>query len=246
MLEIHSKYQAIFFTNASDIVPSPEIISNVLTMFRDMELLPSTFQELSGNSVAMQPRIQLNNSNNEWVILFGSNRILIEKNPTPPSSRNMGEIEDFVGQAVDILLRISSHFKLKGNRLSLISSGMFEQMSGELLGQIQTKLFNNIPFYNREPPNEWNYRNASRWHGLKINDITEPLNVISSINRVRGQFNEPIGVTPFDRIEISFDINTESDNTDNRFSGDSLNEFFMYVIKLRNEIIAQIEGVIRG
>ena len=246
MLEIHGKYQASFFADAVDIVPSAEIISALLAMFSDKELLPNTVQEIGVGSVALQPRIHLNSPNNEWSITFGSSQITIEKKPITILASNMGEVEDFVKDAVIFFARILVHFKLKVSRLAFATEGMFEQMDKELLFEIQKRLFRNIPFYEQSPSFEWNCRNVAKMHGLIINGQPEPLNVITSINRVAGRFHELSGALPFDRILVAFDINTEAENRDTRFSRDSLEEFLSNCVKLRAELLDQIEKVVHG
>lgn len=42
MFEILNKYQVSLFLKASEIVPSPDVISPLLNMFRDKGFLPTT------------------------------------------------------------------------------------------------------------------------------------------------------------------------------------------------------------
>ena len=65
MFDMIGRYQTSLFVNASEIIPSPEIISTLLDMFRDKGLLPTTFQEIGPQSVASIVRLQLNSPNNE-------------------------------------------------------------------------------------------------------------------------------------------------------------------------------------
>jgi hypothetical protein len=89
MIDIKAKYQTNVFGNLADIAPSPEIISKLLMLFRDKNLLPSTFQEISPFSSGPQARLRLSSSNDEWNVNFASHRIDIEINSTDPKGQNL-------------------------------------------------------------------------------------------------------------------------------------------------------------
>ena len=83
MIDIKLKYQASIFLNASDIGPSPENITTLVALFKDIGFMPSTFQEIGG-SAQMPIRLGLSTASNEWTIRFASHQINIEKHPTEP------------------------------------------------------------------------------------------------------------------------------------------------------------------
>lgn len=245
MFGILNKYQVSFFLKASEIVPSPEVISTLLNMFHDKGLLPTTFQEIGPESPAMQVRLRLNSPNNEWGINFASHRIDIEKNPVVADGANLGDLQAFCDEATDFLGRILGHFKKKGYRLSIMTSGMLREMNKNKLDSIYRKLFRPLPFYEATSPFEWNSRSVSN-SVININKQEEQLNVITAINRLRGQFFGPTGVIPFERIDVSFDINTIPEHDENRFSFDSLKDFSEGALKVRATIIDQIRDIIYG
>jgi len=244
MFDIIGKYRASMFLNASDIIPTPEIISSLLDIFKDKGLLPTTFQEIGSDSPAMQLRLRLNSPSNEWAINFASRRIDIEKNPVEAAGKNMGDVDVFINDVIDLMARILKHFHKKGNRLSIVTSGLLREMRGKHLDSIYKKLFYPLPFYKEPLPFEWNHRSATR-KDIKIEGIDEKINVITSINRVRGKFMKPDRLLPFDRIEIAFDINTLAEEGANRFSIHSMKEFLEHTLVIRNSIVKEIEGVIK-
>jgi hypothetical protein len=215
MFDIIGKYQASVFGNLADISPSPELISKLLMLFKD-------------------------NQNNEWNLNFATHRLDIEKNATDPKGQNLGTAEEFAEQAHELFSRILTEFKKKGNRISLITSGLLKEMPEEKLADIYDRLFNPIPFYGDTSPFEWNTRSVAR-RTLEINGIQESINVITDINRVRGQLMQPNNILEFNRIEIGFDINTIQENQETRFSVDVIESFFSGANEIRNQILKDLE-----
>jgi hypothetical protein len=78
---------------------------------------------------------------------------------------------------------------------------------------------------------------------VAIGLLNERLNTALSISRVHGQFSGPAEAVPFDRIEISFEINTEAENEENRFTGEHLVEFLDRAIQIRSEVLSQLEDL---
>ena len=240
MFDLIGKYQASFFGNLADISPTPEVISNLLMLFKDKNLLPSTFQEISVHTPQPQTRLRLSSQNNEWTLNFATHRLNIEKNATDPKGQNLGTTEEFAEQAHELFNRILTEFKKKGNRISLITSGLLKEMPQEKLADIYDKLFKPIPFYGDNPPFEWNTRSVARMT-LEINGIQESINVITDINRVRGELMQPDNILEFDRIGIGFDINTIQENQETRFSVDAIGSFFSGANEIRNQILKDVE-----
>lgn len=241
MFDIIGKYQASLFGNLADISPTPEVISKLLMLFKDKNLLPSTFQEISVHTPRPQTRLRLSSQNNEWTLNFATHRLDIEKNATDPKGQNLGgKAEEFAEQAHEFFTRILTEFKKKGNRISLITSGLLKEMPEEKLADIYDRLFNPIPFYGDNPPFEWNTRSVAR-KTLEINCIQESINVVTDINRVRGQLMQPSIILEFDRIEIGFDINTIQENQETRFSVDAIESFFSCANEIRNQILKDVE-----
>lgn len=245
MFDIFDKYQASLFLNASEIVPSPDVISPLLNIFRDKGFVPTTFQEIGPQSPTPHVRLRLNSPNNEWGINFASHRLDIEKNSVVAAGKNIGEVEVFVDEVIDFIGRILGHFNKIGRRLSIITSGMLQEMSNERLDSIYDKFFRPLPFYRQALPFEWNYRSAVR-SAIKIKNHDEKINVITSINRVRGQLMEPQRITKFDRIQVAFDINTLAEKDTDRFSVELLKEFFEGALNVRATIIKEIKETIDG
>ncbi|MDS4060653.1 MAG: hypothetical protein RKP73_19095 [Candidatus Contendobacter sp.] len=240
MIDILAKYQASIFGNFSDIQPTPDIISKVMTLFRDKSLIPGTFQEISPAAMGPQLRLRVSSPNNEWSINFAVQRIDVEKNPIDPKGQNLGTPEVFTKESCEFFARILAEFNKKSNRVALITSGLLKEMTQERLNDIYCRLFKPIDFYQGNIPFEWNSRSVARLV-LKIAEQTEQVNVITGINRIQGHMMHPGGVLNFDRIETAFDINTTQDNPETRFDMNFINNFFSKAIDLRTAILVNLE-----
>jgi hypothetical protein len=134
MFDILIRYQASLFVNIQELNPAPDTVSKMMLLFRDENFIPSTFQEISQSGV--QTRIRFSSLNNEWAINFGTDRISIEKNPTDIKGKNLGKIEDFTEYACKLLGRTLSEINKKGNRISLVTTGLLNEMPPERLNKI--------------------------------------------------------------------------------------------------------------
>ena len=152
-------------------------------------------------------------------------------------------MEAFAEDTKDFFSRILRHFKKKGHRLSILTSGVLREMTHEQLLKIYAKLFRSLPFYEQAIPFEWNYRCVSKSE-IQIGEASEQINVITSINRIKGQILEPSSVKQFERIEVGFDINTIAENKDNRFTAESFKDFFDSALRTRYEILNQIRDIV--
>lgn len=245
MFDMPGQYRATVFVNASNIVPSTDTVAALLELFRDRGFLPTIFHEISPPNPERQTRLRLNSQNNEWGINLASERIDIEKNPLTPAGKNLGDIESFCAEATEFFDRLLKHFKKKGHRLALVSSGLCREMDERQLQTIFQKLFRPLEFYEKYQPFEWRSRFAAR-SGLEIAKCQETMNINTSINRLRGELSQPTKTDKFDRIEIMFDINTGSESDENRFSADSFGEFYRAALAAREQLLEQLRRTIDG
>ena len=162
MIDISGKQQASVFLNSEDITPSPEIISNLLNIFRNEEFLQNTFEEIGPTGIEPNVRLRLNSKDKEWDIFFASHRIDIVKNPINKNEKNISDLEIFTKHVCDFYSRILSQFNKKGNRLSIITNGLLKEMTDKQLNSIYEKFLNVLPFYKTHIPFQWNSRLVSR------------------------------------------------------------------------------------
>lgn len=244
MIDIHLKYSIGFFGDYSNIIPTPEILTKLVEAFKNKNLIPSTFQEVSPQGV--KPRIRFASANNEWSVHIASSRIDIEKIPIDPSGSNLGDIKEFITEACELLDKILVEFKIKGNRLALITDGLLKEMSTTKLNGIYKKLFKPFNFYKKNQPFEWNYRTAAK-SVFDIGRVSEDINVLTTINRVKGNLLAPNSIPSyFDRIQIGFDVNTSNESKNTRFDSKTAKIFYLKAIELRDKIANELEAFLYG
>lgn len=245
MIDIRLKYQASIFADVDDITPSPDIISSLIDVFRDKNLVPNTFQEIGFASPIPKVRLRLSAINNEWNVAFGTRRIDIDKNPTDSKGSNVGELSDFCSDAIGFFERILNRFNKRANRLTLNTNGLFGEMTEDQLSAVYRKLFIPPKFYNENPPFEWDWRSASLIP-INILELKDSLNVIITIKRVRGEIGGQSGVSLFDRLQFTPDINTTDRNTDYRFELTHIKDFLPQALEIHNNLTKQIEEYINA
>lgn len=239
MIDINLKYQAGIFVNAEDILPTPDIITSLLQIFHDKNLVPNTFQELGLASPQLQVRLRLSTPNNEWAITFATNRIDITKNPTDLKGSNLGTPDDFCSDAIVLFTKIINQFPKKANRLVFTTNSILEEMTDDKLSSAYIKLFDSPKFYKDNPPYEWNWRSVSKIP-FQISDLKDSLNAITIINRVQGDMTHPSGITVFDRLQLSLDINTSPQNKESRFDITHIKDYFQQVHQIHKTLCEQM------
>jgi len=245
MIDIRLRHQASIFVDATDIVPSPDIISSLIDVFRDKNFIPNTFQQIGFTAPVPKVRLRLSTINNEWNISFATHRIDVDKNQIEPRGSNVGELSDFCLDAIDFFERILNRFNKRANRLTLNTIGLFGEMTKDQLSAVYKKLFRTPKFYDENPPFEWDWRSVSQIP-IKILELTDSLYVITIIKRIRGEIGDQSGVSTFDRLQFAPDINTTDRNTDYRFDLAHIKNYFPQALEIYNILIEQIEEYINA
>ncbi|MBE3095889.1 MAG: hypothetical protein IMZ44_02020 [Planctomycetes bacterium] len=243
MIEMPVKYEASFFGRIEDIKPSPQTIPVLLDMFSDKGLLPTTLQEIRIPGPIL--RLRMMSPDGEWAIDFVTERIVFKKVITKPKGANMGTLEEFGKEVAEFSKRILQRFPMKGTRLALVTAGMMTEKTEESLQKVYDRLFHPVRFYAENRPTEWRSRSVARF-SLEVNGREELLNVLTDINRVQGEFSLPDGVTVFDGIEVGFDINTFHGNVETRFDAESVADFYPKALRLRTDLLLQVEDLVNG
>lgn len=211
MIDIKLKYQATIFLNASDLNAIPKNINELMIEFTDKGFIPNIFQEISSNNPTPQNRFKLQSPNNEWTVMLGSTRIDIDQNPINLKGTNITDVSNFCKESKDIFTRILKKFPRKGNRISVVSRCLLNEMSNEQLDIIYHKLFSSPPLYQKNTPFEWNWRAVSRIN-KKIGSNEEEFNFITTLNRINGEIRNGNNVSTIDRIELGLDLNSTMRN----------------------------------
>lgn len=233
MIDIHLRYQASLFGAIEDISPKPEILKYFIDAFSDKQLIPTTFQEIGIAGVLT--RLTLNSSDEVWRIEFATNRIDIIKTNKNVGITDMKGLADFAVDVKNIAKSINEKFQKKYNRLSIVTRYLLKEMSQEEMTIISRKVFNTIDLYRENVQVDWKNRVVARIPlKLKSDELT---NVISEINRLKGNLIFNSKPQRIDRIELNFDINTFQGNNDFRFDLDDLGQFIDEALKMENTLV---------
>jgi hypothetical protein len=245
------KFQAHFFSNMEDVIPSADTIPIFLDIFRDKEFLPSTFQEISPGSMELKNRLNLASPNNEWTITIPRDRIIIQKNLLNFNNKNLGTIDDFAKDSLNFFSRILKKFPRTGHRISLLSTMVSDEISDDKMQKIYKNIFNPPGIYKTHHSEEWKANMAIR-KPIRIGDKEDDLNVISVLLWLNDNPN-PIqyGILPFfdlsvlkNRILIEFDTNTYQGRIESRFNIDSIGEYFIMLAELQKSLLDEWEPVL--
>lgn len=239
MIEYHMKYQANVFVQAAKLQPTPELMSALTDLFKDLGFLPGTMYEMGGGQMGPRPRPRLSTPDNEWNIEFRSDRILCQKNATHSGGGKLGPLGDFCQEARDMLGKGLEKLGKHGTRLALVTTVMLREMTPTELKEAYRRFFEAPEFFVEQEPFEWNWRSAAQVE-RRVGPFTETLNVIGKSGRFNGQLQIGSDVTPFDRIQVELDINTIPDTDETRFGGEHLQPFFVEAIAVHDRIQDEI------
>ncbi len=247
MVDVKMKYQATIFGDIENIEPTPDTIKTVIDLFIDKGLIPTTAYELVASAgaatVVPRARLALADSNGEWTINFLSTRIDIEKRSTERHGENLGELNEFCDEAVSLFEKITSEFGKKANRIALITDFLLEEMSEGTFSTVYSKLFRTPKFYGDNPPFEWNWRVVSN-HQVTLENLNETLNMITSINRGKGNLQLENEIKLLDRVRLHIDINTIPDNKEHRFGSNHTGSFYNQAVELHGVLFSEVEEFI--
>jgi hypothetical protein len=244
LIDFKLVYQTVVFLDASDLGPKPNIVVEMVEAFRDKEFIPGNYQEIIPPTT-VQTRLRMSSPNNEWQVDFGLDRIQISKNILDIRGDNLGNLRDFCGQAVDLYGRVFGKIKKKAYRLSLLTSFLLKEMTVADLEAIYLKLFKTTSFYTENSPIEWIWKSVART-SFEISGLKEQMNVLSTVDRVKGGLGSPEGTIPIDRIRISMDLNTIAETNEHRFEMVHLTDFFNQMPGLHDSLLDQITELVNG
>lgn len=230
---IDIKFQVVLYGTYGDILPKPDNIKYFIDSFSEKELIPTTWQEIGPNGPVN--RFSLTNSDESWLIEFGSNRIDIFHTNKDVGKTDFLDLDSFVTEARSIAEIIQGKFPKKHNRLALVTRVLLDEMTQEAHDEVYRKLNSTISVYNENSIADWNSRVVSRVP-YEFDGLNETFNVISNVKRTKGNLIIESKKTEVDRIELHFDINTFQGNTDYRFELDQIDSFLKQAVTIEKEL----------
>ncbi|QUJ67745.1 hypothetical protein KDD30_00765 [Photobacterium sp. GJ3] len=200
---IHQNHHFHFFSNNSDVEPSPTVIGDLLEAFSEYQLVPVPSNEYNTLTGQNRDYVTLITPDHRLRLEFPSNEIIIY-------SFGDESQDEFRSTTIKIISILSTLFPLKmANRLSVLNSIYFK---GEV--QQYDSLYKKLFTFKKVSPFEWDNRIVEK---IALDDIGEEINSISSIRRsvVSSQFFK--SQSPMDLINFNIDSNTVYQNQQQRF-----------------------------
>ena len=228
-------YQYTLFGEFSDIKPEDsDIIIKLMTIFNGENFMPASFQEFSMNMVPpkMDNRISLINKDGVTINIGNSRIDLIVAYNEQGKYKDM-DITEITTKAIEMLNKLLREFNKTCNRIALNTMQILSSDESRNVIQKYDGMEQIIKYYNENKPFEWNQRFVAKKHCEKI---SEEINVITNINKTKGQLANNNSVILFDGIMLQFDINTLPDKLNYRFGTKEVQEFFESVISEKEKI----------
>ncbi len=238
IIDLFLKYQVNIFIDTTSIIPNPNTISKVLELFKDDGLIPSTIVEI-GPSGQIH-RLRMSTTDSRWGIVFLSRYINIEHFGEPEPKKD--EMDNFLSKAKKYTQKIFQYLGQKSNRLAFIVDLALKEMTEKELKRCYSKFFVPLPSYESNSPFEWKNRSISK-EKISLVDTIETMNVITEVRRAR-ELIASKGI--FDRVFIQYEINTNPENKETRFSIKQFDTFIDIAKDEYNKIFIELESTLNA
>ncbi|MEL7569793.1 MAG: hypothetical protein AAGU14_04440 [Eubacteriaceae bacterium] len=239
-------YQMGLFGTFSNIKPSPENVSKLMTNLNNsnndikIRFIPSIIKAFNINidesEFIYDDRIQMITEDKVWSIDFLPNRIDINYSYKENNDK-FYLLQDLNDISKEISKIIESVIEKKFYRLAINCKMYIENMNNQDIQSYIRKLIIPLKYYQEKEIINFNMNLQSKCE-LKINDIEEKINTITKLSTDKIKIkDESI------KLIAIFDINTSKDETKERFSTDNLNLFCDEVKKIINNLVEDIRSI---
>lgn len=220
MPDIVERYLARAWFGDLGLKPTVEGFQRVADFAQQSDLLPSTAQQvlITGQVVpcitaAWDGGIYRLNVNPESVDLEYRN---------PAAGAPIPFAQFLEETAAVVLARVAEKQDRQALRIAAVQELILREMPASELDAISGRIMQTTATF-AGGLFEWDWRVASKV-SRTFGGMSEVGNTLASLKRATGVFNNS---TPFDRIRMSTDVNTEPADTRQRFSGSHVRDFFM-------------------
>lgn len=245
------EYDLSIFGDFREITPNNEILLNLMEIFNNYNMLPSTIQEVSISQPARMttpiqpPTTKINQlvafrtSGGDTEVIFRPNRVDFNTYSLNGDNISLEKIDLHKKHAGEIFSKILEKYSKLSTRLALNSVSLLLRLTEEQTKIFQKRFTNNIPYYLDKNIPEWDIRQMIK-EKITLGDNEDELNVIFDIRNININ-QETDGKTEFVRgYKIHLDINTTAANNNPRYSGDDIVKFINTVSEIRDKILSEI------
>ncbi len=230
-------FSAFLFIPEQQIVHKSEFISTLLKLFDTENLYPNTLLHSEGWC--------LMSHNEEWVIRFLQDRIIITNNHTDTQGTNLKTLSSFVNDSLDKFTKINTVRNQIPNRAGLVVTYLITDFDETQFQNLYQKLFHTLEFYKVNTPFEWDYKLVAPYN-VDFNNNIEIVNAITLIKRYKGTIVLENYSEPFDAVELMIDLNTDRKNLKDRFNEVYLRSFLEQLHKEIDNIFSQTKNFIES
>jgi len=248
-MRIDRLYRISAFGEFLNITPTAENMLFLLEEFKEYGLVPSLFQEMKVENIALSPaplqRIAMvstdhNNSYNERIAI-GSNRIDFEYSITTDRELSNEDKEKINKKACHIFGVIFKKYDKKSSRLALNTESLLAGLSDVEVLDFMSRYTNPISLYDSKSLGEWGTRLMVREKN-NISDKEEFFNIITVIGKIILSKQSNGNVTHNNGFNVNIDINTIAENSSVRFISSDIDDFIKTSTKWWNIIISEVSG----
>ncbi len=220
-------HQFIYFTHGGRLEPTPEVLGELLNVFKGTSFMPTTVQEMFiREKLETRSQLHLVTVDKAWRIEFEPDKVRFVNNSI--SDKPADEFLQFSYNIKDYTSRLANLLDVRSNRMSYVAKRWLIDINDAKLQNLESKLMLLPKFHQDNPPTEWSTRSISRCE-INLNDSPETINTVVDINRIKIKKVADTKAQETSAIEIGFDINTHQQNIKTRFS---LNDSFCYLESL--------------
>ena len=241
MYKFEYKLSSSFFCNLRELdAKNKGTFKGLMDAFGDLDIIPSTFQEVSPTGVSLRPQLQIDSLN--VVVEFQSEKIVITKRCQSFPFDAAEFSKNFISTSLDIVSKFLRIYNKKFTRLSLINEYLFDPDSINV-NETHNKVFSDTGC--RGVPFEWSFRDGvSESHNFE--GLNEDLNLIRSLKRVQGTVVNNGLETPFDTLAVTIDINTKNEKTADRFELSHSRSFLELTDTFANEMRNNLDRLVNS
>lgn len=125
MYKFEYKLSSSFFCNLRELdAKNKGTFKGLMDAFGDLDIIPSTFQEVSPTGVSLRPQLQIDSLN--VVVEFQSEKIVITKRCQSFPFDAAEFSKNFISTSLDIVSKFLRIYNKKFTRLSLINEYLFD------------------------------------------------------------------------------------------------------------------------
>ncbi len=232
--------RAIVSMQVADIQPTADIFTKMISHFSDLDLIPSTYEEMDGKG-NMTTRLQLRSSDVDlWTINFSSNMVDIKRRNTNIHTIPFNKKTKFTEEITYILTKILQIFprfrdQSFSNNLLFMSEYFLTELDHEEKQKSTRGLYTLGSIYSNEILPNWG-QSAMIRKKIDIGEKQEECNVLAQAQQAQGKLLIESEYQSWEGIKINYIMRTLLENSAYRFGIDEISLFYQSIITMEDQL----------